>query len=72
MLSMDIPSSFLEIHHWEAQSVRIETIQIDPCLFIGSKLICIVYSDDLILWNKDTMDINNSALQLRGFGVDLA
>jgi hypothetical protein len=43
----------------------------DPCLFIRKKVICMVYGDDLIFWNKDTMDINNSALQLRGLGVDL-
>ena len=26
---------------------------LDPCLFIGDKFICIVYVDDLIFWAKD-------------------
>jgi hypothetical protein len=43
----------------------------DPCLFVGTKVICIVYFDDIIFWSKDTGDINSSAMQLHEFGVDL-
>ena len=25
--------------------------QLDPCLFIGSRVICIVYVDDLLFWS---------------------
>jgi len=34
-----------------------------------SDLICL-YVDDIILWNKDTVDINGSAMLLRELGVD--
>jgi hypothetical protein len=49
----------------------IGTIQIDPCLFVRTKVICAVYIDDLIFWSKDTLAINDSAMQLRELGVDL-
>ena len=31
---------------------------LDPCLFIGEKLICICYVGDLIFWAKDDKDIH--------------
>ncbi len=43
----------------------------DPCLFVGTKVICVVYVDDLIFWSKDTLSINDSAMQLRELGMDL-
>ena len=35
-----------------------------------SDLICL-FVDDIIFWNKDTVDINDSAMLLRELGVDL-
>ena len=35
---------------------------LDPCLFIGDKVICIVYADDLIFWAKDESDIHDLAM----------
>jgi hypothetical protein len=43
----------------------------DPCLFVGSKVISIVYVDDIIFWSKDTADIDSSAMQLRELGINL-
>ena len=34
---------------------------LDPFLFIGDKVICIVYVDDLIFWAKDESDMNCSS-----------
>ncbi len=48
-----------------------EQSKFDPCLFVGTKIICVVYVDDLIFWSKDTLAINESAIQLRDLGVDL-
>ncbi len=42
-----------------------------PCLFDGTKVICVVYVDNIIFWSKDTEDINSSAMQLHELGVDL-
>jgi hypothetical protein len=49
----------------------LEQSKFDPCLFVGEKVICVVYVDDLIFWIKDTVAINDSAMQLRELGVDL-
>ncbi len=48
-----------------------EQSKFDPCLFVGTKVICVVYVDDLIFWSKDTLAINGSAMQLHELGVDL-
>ena len=45
--------------------------ELDPCLFIGEKVICIVYVDDLLFWARDETDINELAFGLRDLGVDL-
>lgn len=44
---------------------------LDPCLFIGDKVICIVYVDDLLFWAKDESDIDSVATSLRDLGCDL-
>ena len=44
---------------------------LDPCLFVGDKVICICYVDDLLFWAKDEKDIHNLAMQLCKLGVDL-
>ena len=61
---------------WKYITKKLETCglaqsKFDPCLFVGSKVICIVYVDDIIFWSKDTADIDSSAMQLRELGVDL-
>ena len=53
------------------ETCGLEQSKFDPCLFVGEKLICVVYVDDLIFWSKDTVAINDSAMQLRELGVDL-
>jgi hypothetical protein len=49
----------------------LEQSQFDPCLFVGTKVICVVYANDIIFLSKDTEDINSSVMQLRELGVDL-
>jgi hypothetical protein len=61
---------------WKYITKKLETCgleqpKFDPCLFVGTKVICVVYVDDLIFWSKDTLVINESAIQLRNLGVDL-
>ena len=53
------------------ETCGLEQSKFDPCLFVGTKVICIVYVDDLIFWSKDTLAINDSAMQLRELGMDL-
>ena len=48
-----------------------EQSTLDPCLFIGEKVICICYVDDLIFWAIDEADIDTLANQLIAAGVSL-
>jgi hypothetical protein len=63
------PPSVLDTQKLE--TCGLEQSKFDPCLFVGKKVICVVYVDDLIFWSKDTVAINDSAMQLRELGVDL-
>jgi hypothetical protein len=63
-------------HFWKyitekLKACGLEQSKFDPCLFVGTKVICIVYVDGIIILNKDTEDINSSAIQLCELGVDL-
>ena len=44
---------------------------LDPCLFIGEKVIAICYVDDLIFWTRNEKDVFELATQLHAEGVDL-
>ncbi len=48
-----------------------ETIRIDPCLFIGKRIITILWIDDLLFWSQDKKHIHNLAIKLWETGVDL-
>ena len=43
----------------------------DPCLFLGEKVTCIVYVDDLIFWARNEDNIHNLEINLRELGVNL-
>jgi hypothetical protein len=44
---------------------------LDPCLFVGPKIIAISYVNGLIFWAHNKNDIHNVATRLRDVGVDL-
>ena len=37
----------------------------DPRIFVGEKVTCIVYVDDIIFWARNQDDIHNLAMHLR-------
>ena len=43
----------------------------DACLFVGGKVICIIYVDDMLFWAKDKEDIPELAMKLGEEGVNL-
>ena len=49
----------------------LEQSELDPCLFIGPKVIAIAYVDDILFWARDEADIHDVAMKLREVGVDL-
>ena len=44
---------------------------LDPCLFIGKKVMCICYVDDLIFLAPDESDIDELADRLFSVGISL-
>ncbi|KAL7544959.1 hypothetical protein ACHAWF_008329 [Thalassiosira exigua] len=44
---------------------------LDPCLFVGEKVIAVVFIDDILFWEDIEKDIHNFALNLCEIGVDL-
>ena len=50
---------------------RILQYNLYPCLFIGDKVICIVYVDNLIFWEKYESDMHDLAMKLFDLGADL-
>ena len=46
-----------------------EVSTLDPCLFVGDKVICICYVDDILFWAKDEAFINELASNLRAWGL---
>ncbi len=45
--------------------------QLDPCLFIGSRVMCIVYVDDLLFWSPREEYIYKFGKRLRAKEVEL-
>ena len=43
----------------------------DPCLFIGEKVMAIIYVDEILFWSVDVNDIHDKAMELREQGVNL-
>ena len=46
-------------------------VDIDPCLFISDKVVCLVYVDDTLLYAKDLKDIDDVIEKLRERGMTL-
>jgi hypothetical protein len=44
---------------------------LDPCLFVGERVIAISWVDDILFWSKDEEHIHELAMKLREAGVDL-
>ncbi len=52
--TLEETSSILEYITKKLKTCGLEQFKFDPCLFVGTKVICVVYVDDLIFWSKDT------------------
>jgi hypothetical protein len=65
------PRAFWRYITVKLEQCDLEQSKFDPCLFIGTDVICVVYVDDLIFWSKDVPLINGVAMALHKLGVDL-
>jgi hypothetical protein len=41
-----------------------QATEVDPCLFISDKVICLVYVDDTLLFARDMADIDETLQQI--------
>jgi hypothetical protein len=64
------PRAFWRYIAVKLEQCDLEQSRFDPCLFIGSDVICVVYVGDLIFWSKDVQLNNGVAMALRELGVD--
>lgn len=53
------------------EKVGLKQSKFDPCLFIGTDVICVVYVDNLIFWSRDKAKIDKVGLELCKLGVAL-
>ena len=51
------------------EACGMEVSKIDPCLFVGQKVIAISYVDDILFWSTDEGHINDLAVKLREQGL---
>jgi hypothetical protein len=65
------PRAFWKYLVEKMEAAGLKQSDLDPCLFIGEKVICCAFVDDLLFWARDEKDIVATALKLRELGVDL-
>ena len=65
------PRAFWKYMVEKMEAVGLKQSEIDPCLFVGDRVIAISYVDDILFWSKSDEDIHDVAMQLREQGVDL-
>ena len=53
------------------EMVGLKQSKFDPCLFIGTNVMCVVYVDDLIFWSRDLAHVDRVAFDLCNLGVAL-
>ena len=63
------PRSFWKYLTKAMKACGMEVSKIDPCLFVGKKVLSICYVDDILFWAKDEADINELAMALRAEGL---
>ena len=63
------PRNFYNYFADKLASQGLHPSELDPCLFIGSKVIGVLYVDDLLLYSKDDAEIDKLLAALRESGI---
>ena len=66
-----IPRAFWKYMTSKTEICDMVNSKMDPCLFIGKKVMTIIYVDDILFWSVDVNDIHEKEMKLREQGVDL-
>ena len=51
------------------KACEMEASGFDPCMFIGERVVAVVFVDDILFWATDEKYINDLGAQLRGQGL---
>ncbi len=65
------PRAFWKYVTEKLERCGLKQSDLDPCLFIGDKVICVVYVDDLLFWSTTDQNIIDLANLLCEEGVEL-
>jgi hypothetical protein len=69
------PRNFFHYLKSKLEAIGFEqALDVNPCLFISDKVICLVYVDDTLLFAHDMKDINNMLHRLtheQGMGLEI-
>ena len=65
------PRAFWKYMTEKLEMVGLKQSKFDPCLFIGTNVMCVVYVDDLIFWSRDLAHIDRVSFDLCNLGVSL-
>ena len=66
-----IPRSFWKYMTSKMELCGMVQSKMDPCLFIGEKVMAIIYVDKILFWSVEFSEIHDKAMKLREQGVDL-
>jgi len=66
------PRNFFQFLKSKLEGIGFESAQdVDPCLFISDKVICLVYVDDTLFYSPKKEYIDDAIRKLRDAGMDL-
>lgn len=65
------PKNFFELLKKNLESCGLKQSRLDPCLFIGPKVICVCYVDDCLFFAPSETDIDECITAIKNCGMDL-
>jgi Reverse transcriptase (RNA-dependent DNA polymerase). len=65
------PRNFFNYLKENLEGIGFAQSMLDPCLFISSKVICVVYVDDCLFFSPNSSDIDDSIRAIKERGMDL-
>ncbi len=59
------PRAFWQFLTEKLEACKLKQSELDPCLFVGTKVICVVYVNDLLFWSTSEKHIQALAVELQ-------
>ena len=65
------PRAFWKYMVEKLEAAGLKQSNLDPCMFIGKKVIAVMYVDDILMWSPNSDHIYELGTALRKLGVEL-